>query len=55
MAEPMTRQQQLAAVTMIDHGFISRIDAGLVEPRLGTVATLGKAFEMSLSELLKGV
>jgi hypothetical protein len=38
----MTRQQQLAAVAMIDHGFISRIDAGLVEPCLGTVATLAR-------------
>jgi transcriptional regulator with XRE-family HTH domain len=48
-------QQQLAAATVIDQGFISRIEAGLVEPCLGTLATLATAFEMTMSDLLKGV
>jgi transcriptional regulator with XRE-family HTH domain len=48
-------QKQLAAVTGVDQGFISRIEAGLVEPCLGTLGQLARAFELSLAELLTGV
>jgi hypothetical protein len=50
-----TQQKQLAAVIVIDQGFVSRIEAGLVEPCLHTLATLAKAFEMTMSDLLKSV
>jgi transcriptional regulator with XRE-family HTH domain len=36
-------------------GFISRIEAGTVEPCLGVLDTLATAFDLSLSELLKGI
>jgi transcriptional regulator with XRE-family HTH domain len=48
-------QQQLAAATGIDQGWVSRIEAGRVEPCLGTLGLLAKAFDLSLSELLRGV
>jgi transcriptional regulator with XRE-family HTH domain len=34
---------------------VSRIEAGRAEPCLGTLGLLAKAFDLSLSELLKGV
>ena len=48
-------QQQLAAATGIDQGWVSRIEAGRVEPCLGTLGLLANAFDLSLSDLLKGV
>lgn len=35
--------------------FISRIESGQVEACLGTLSALAKAFNLTLSELLKGV
>jgi putative transcriptional regulator len=48
-------QKQLAAATGVDQGFVSRIESGHVEPCLGTLGLLAKAFDLSLSELLRGV
>jgi transcriptional regulator with XRE-family HTH domain len=48
-------QMQLAAAVGIDQGWVSRIEAGRVEPCLGTLGLLAKAFDLSLSELLRGV
>jgi transcriptional regulator with XRE-family HTH domain len=48
-------QQQLAVATGIDQGWVSRIEAGRVEPCLGTLGLLAKAFDLPLSELLKGI
>lgn len=48
-------QKQLAAATGLDQGWVSRIEAGKAEPCLGTLGLLAKAFDMSLSELLKGI
>jgi transcriptional regulator with XRE-family HTH domain len=48
-------QKQLAAATGIDQGFISRMEAGLMEPCLVTLATLATAFDVTLAELMKDV
>jgi transcriptional regulator with XRE-family HTH domain len=48
-------QKQLAAATGIDQGWVSRIEAGRVEPCLGTLGLLAQAFGLSLSALLTGV
>jgi transcriptional regulator with XRE-family HTH domain len=39
----------------LDQGFISRIESGRTEPCLGTLAALAKAFDMSISELMKDI
>jgi transcriptional regulator with XRE-family HTH domain len=48
-------QQQLAAATGIDQGWVSRVEAGRVEPCLGTLGLLAKAFDLSLAELFTGL
>jgi transcriptional regulator with XRE-family HTH domain len=39
----------------LERAFISRIESGRVEVCLGTLAVLARAFDLTLSELLKGV
>jgi transcriptional regulator with XRE-family HTH domain len=39
----------------LERAFISRIESGQIEPCLGTLSALAKAFGLTLSELLKGV
>ncbi len=48
-------QRNLADKAGIDPAFVSRIEAGLIEPCLGTLTVLSKAFSVTLSELLKGI
>jgi transcriptional regulator with XRE-family HTH domain len=48
-------QRNLGDKAGIDPGFVSRIEAGLVEPGLGTLSVLAKTFGITLSELLKGI
>jgi transcriptional regulator with XRE-family HTH domain len=48
-------QKHLAGTAGVDQGFISRLESGKTEPCLETLATLARAFGLSLSELLKGM
>jgi transcriptional regulator with XRE-family HTH domain len=50
-----TQQQVSDRAEGLDRGFISRIEYGLVEPCLGTLDVLAKAFGLTLSELLAGI
>jgi transcriptional regulator with XRE-family HTH domain len=48
-------QKRLAGAAGVDQGFISRMEGGKTEPRLGSLAVLAEAFGLKLSELLEGV
>jgi transcriptional regulator with XRE-family HTH domain len=50
-----TQQQVSDQAGGLDRGFISRIESGQIEPCLGTLTTLAKAFGLTLSELLEGM
>jgi transcriptional regulator with XRE-family HTH domain len=39
----------------LERAFISRIESGQIEPCLGTMSALAKAFGLTLSDLLKGI
>jgi transcriptional regulator with XRE-family HTH domain len=48
-------QVDLATAAGMGQGFVSRIEAGTVEPCLGVLDALATAFDMTVSELLKGI
>ena len=48
-------QKELSSRAGLDQGFISRIEAGKIEPCLGSLATLASAFGISLSDMFKGI
>lgn len=48
-------QHQLAAETGLDQGFISRVEAGRMEPCLGSLDAFADAFGVSIAEMLKGI
>ena len=50
-----TQRDLSNAADGLDTAYISRIEAGLVEPCLGTLSLLAAAFNLTLSELLKGL
>jgi transcriptional regulator with XRE-family HTH domain len=50
-----TQQQVSDQAGGLERAFISRIESGQVEACLGTLSALAKAFDMTISELLKGV
>jgi transcriptional regulator with XRE-family HTH domain len=50
-----TQQQLSDQANGLERAFISRVEAGRVEPCLGTISALAKAFELTLSALLKGI
>ena len=50
-----TQQQVSDQADGLERAFISRIESGQIEPCLGTLSALAKAFDMTISELLKGV
>jgi transcriptional regulator with XRE-family HTH domain len=48
-------QVQLGQTTGMDQAYVSRIEAGKVEPCLGTLRTLSEALGVTLSELFRGL
>jgi transcriptional regulator with XRE-family HTH domain len=50
-----TQRDLSDAADGLDTAYISRIEAGKVEPCLGSLAQLASEFGLSLSELLKGL
>jgi transcriptional regulator with XRE-family HTH domain len=50
-----TQQEVSDQAEGLERAFISRMESGQIEPCLGTMAVLAKAFGLTLSELLKGV
>jgi transcriptional regulator with XRE-family HTH domain len=48
-------QRTLGEKADLDHGYISRIIHGNVEPCLGTLATLANVFGLTLSEFFESV
>jgi transcriptional regulator with XRE-family HTH domain len=48
-------QQELAGRVQIDRSYVSRVERGLLLPRLATLVQLAASLNVSVSELVRGI
>ena len=46
-------QEQLATRAGVSHGYLARLELGMHDPSLSTLARLAKALKVSVAELVK--